>query len=229
MPARNSQKLYVADTWYHVYNRGVEKRIIFLDSQDYGVFCSYLKEYLSVKDEAQLYSNLADTNTSTSTKDSILKALRLNNFVDEIILGAYSLMPNHFHFLIKQRNVESMDRFMSSISTRYAMYFNRKYKRVGSLYQGVYKAVLVETDEQLLQLSRYIHRNGLSLQGETLQTLSGQPSSYAEYLGMRQTSWVHSAEILSFFSKTNPSLSYETFVTQAEDMELIAQVTIDGE
>src|SRR3989344_5405375 len=155
MPAKNSRKQYHENSYYHLYNRGVEKRKIFLDDQDYTVFLSYLKEYLLPKDEKAL-KELLGSDISYKEKDSVLKKLRLKNFVDEISLVAYCLMPNHFHMLVKQRSADAIDAFMSSLNTRYSMYFNRKYDRVGSLYQGVYKAVLIETDEQLLHLTRYI-------------------------------------------------------------------------
>ena len=229
MPAKNSNKFYVKNSYYHIYNRGVEKRKIFKDEQDYGVFLSYLKEYLSPKDKKSLAERLADPATTYREKDKILKALRLNNFADKIALIAYCLMPNHFHFLLKQEEVQGIDAFMNSLATRYTLYFNRKYKRVGTLYQGVYKGVLVATDEQLLHLTRYIHRNPLILasQGLPLQILQTKPSSYPEYIGKRKTSWVHQEKILPFFSKTNRKLSYQSFVSQENETERIKEVTID--
>ena len=104
MPAKNSVKNYVENSYYHLYNRGVEKRIIFQDSQDYAVFLNYLKEYLLPKDEQNLRNKLTDPNISYKEKDKIIKLLRLNNFTDEIILIAYCLMPNHFHLLVKQKS-----------------------------------------------------------------------------------------------------------------------------
>lgn len=211
MPSRNSIKQYVDNSYYHIYNRGVEKRLIFLDAQDYGVFLSYLKQYLTPKNELGLRQKLSDSNTSYKEKDKILKLLRLNNLYGEITLLAYCLMPNHFHFFIKQKNAISIDKFMQSLATRYTMYFNRKHKRVGSLFQAVYKAVLVKTEEQFIYLSKYIHKQ--ALQGETLQD---QPCSFAEYLGLRKTSWVTPFEVLDYFSKTNPTLSYKSFVLEQE-------------
>lgn len=157
MASKNSRKTYAEQSYYHIYNRGVEKRHIFLDSQDYGVFLSYLKQYLSPKDEKALSAKLSNPTISAQEKDKVLKLLRLNNFYNEIFLLAFCLMPNHFHFLIKQVGALSIDKFMNSLALRYAVYFNRKYKRIGGLFQDVYKAVSVETDEQLLHLSRYIH------------------------------------------------------------------------
>src|SRR3989344_7029915 len=110
MPARNSLKQYLENGYYHLYNRGVEKRLVFLDHQDYSVFLSYLKDYLLPKNVKELSSKLASPNISYNEKDKIIKLLRMNNFSAEITLLAYCLMPNHFHFLIKQKNAESIDK-----------------------------------------------------------------------------------------------------------------------
>ena len=214
MPARNSRKLYYENGYYHIYNRGVEKRKIFLFQQDYAVFLSYLKEYLLPKDEKGLLERLADPATSSIEKNKILRLLRLNNFNGEITLHAYCLMPNHFHFFIKQKSAGSIDKFMNSFCTRYTMYFNKKYDRVGSLYQGVYKALSVENEPQFIYLSKYIHKQALALQGEALQD---QPSSYKDYIGERKTDWIQPWEVLSYFSKTNSNLSYESFVNEYPD------------
>lgn len=225
MPAKNSLKHYLENGYYHIYNRGVEKRIIFLDQQDYAVFLSYLKDYLTNKNEAELKEKLADNNIPWIEKDKILKRLRMNNFFDEIVMLAYCLMPNHFHLFVKQKSSGSIDKFMNSLCTRYTMYFNKKYKRVGPLYQGVYKAVLVTSEAQLLHLSRYIHKQALTLQGDALQK-ERQPCSYPEYVGERKTLWIHPEEILSYFSKENPTLSYKNFVTAADDY-LLKDLTLE--
>jgi len=228
MPAKNRVKQYLENGYYHLYNRGVEKRLIFLDMQDYAVFLSYLEEYLLPKDEIGLRTQLADPNISSREKDKILKALRLNNFADEITLLAYCLMPNHFHFFVKQKNALSIDKFMNSLCTRYTMYFNKKYKRTGSLYQDTYKGVSVLTEEQFLHLSRYIHKQALASQGHALRSW-GQPSSYPEYIGQRTTEWTQPDEVLSYFSKTNPQLSYESFVNENDDFDQIQDVILEDE
>lgn len=233
MPAKNSIKVYAEDSFYHIYNRGVEKRLIFHDKQDYAVFLSYLKEYLLPKDEVTLMKQLADPLTSCREKDRILKKLRLCNFHGEINLIAYCLMPNHFHFLVKQKSATAIDRFINSLGIRYAMYFNRKYSRVGALFQDVYKAVLTESESQLLYLSNYIHRNPLKdlapgTQVDVWEAYFSQPSSLLEYLGQRKTKWVHPEEILGYFSKTNPGLSYQAYVQKPDDLSPIQKVTLDA-
>ena len=231
MPSKNSLKTYTPDSYYHIYNRGVEKRNIFQDEQDYGVFLSYLKNYLLPKDENGLRQSLSDSNISPKERDRILKLLKLNNFSNEITLICYCLMPNHFHLLVKQSSEDGIDRFMNSLSTRYTMFFNRKYKRIGPLYQDVYKAVLVESDEQLLYLTHYIHRNpapNSPRKGRSIhKILFRQPSSYSEYLGKRQCLWLHPEEILKFFSKTNPNFSYQAFVEDTNELSPIYNLTHD--
>lgn len=144
MPAKNSIKTYVEDTFYHIYNRGVEKRVIFLDDHDYNTFIFYLKLYLSPP--------------GFDKKQRIRKT-----FHNDITLHSFCLMPNHFHLLIHQQKPTDITNFMRALSTSYSMYFNKKYKRVGSLFQGKYRAAVVDNDSYLIALSRYIHHNPTSL------------------------------------------------------------------
>jgi putative transposase len=96
------------------------------------------------------------------------------------------------------------------------MYFNRKYKRVGPLFQSLYKAVRVVSDEQIQHLSRYIHRNPSSLLASQGTSLHDYPySSYSEYIGKRDTEWVRKLRILEYFSGS--SKSYQSFVEQKDD------------
>lgn len=224
MPGKNAVKQYLENGYYHIYNRGVEKRKIFITDQDYGVFLGYLKEYLSAKDKDGLQKLLATPNLNYREKDSALKALRLSNFYNEVDLLAYCLMPNHFHLLIKQRGVESMDKFIKSLCTRYTMYVNKKYKRVGTLFQGVYKAVLVSTDEQLLQLSKYIHKQSSYLSRKKLVI---QPSSYPDYLNKRRTDWIKQKIVLGYFSKSQSRINYEKFVSGEQELIAISKLSLD--
>lgn len=218
MPAKNSIKRYVANGYYHVYNRGVEKRSIFQDEQDYAVFLSYLKTYLSPKNINSLQEQLSSTSITSRDRDKILKAIRLNNFYGDIKLLVYCLMPNHFHLIINQTQANSIDSFLNSLITRYVMYFNRKYRRVGPLFQGVYKAVLIGTDEQLLYLSAYVHCNPLNQkvnpqnQSHYISVLTSQPSSLQDYISNSNTSWLYTKTILSFFREKFSKSSYEKFI-----------------
>lgn len=193
MPAKNAIKVYVSDSYYHIYNRGVEKRTIFEDTQDYKVFLSYIKYSLLPPPKPE------NTRIIFALQGENFKGIpRLpKNFSDEINLLAYCLMPNHFHLLVKQKSKKSIEKFTRSIITRYSMYFNKKYERVGSLFQGPYKAILITEDAYLLHLSRYIHLNP----SEFNDNLINAYSSYTEYLGLRKTKWVKPKFVLDYFNK----------------------------
>jgi putative transposase len=214
MPAKNVLKIYVENSYYHIYNRGVEKRTIFTDDQDYGVFLGYLKEYLSPpRDPGQFRKEF-------TFKGESFKGIprQPNNYSKEINLLAYCLMPNHFHLLIKQNSSRSIENFMRSLLTRYSGYFNKRNKRVGSLFQGPYKAILINNDDYLLHLSRYIHLNPQ----EFTDDLLGAHSSYPEYLGKRESVWVKPGLVLSFFDQaTNIFLKgHNTYKNFVEDGKL---------
>jgi putative transposase len=213
MPSRNLIKIDVDNGYYHIYNRGVEKRIIFENVEDYKVFLGYLNQYLSSAEDAKKL--VQKFILQGSTFQGIPHQPK--NYYGKIELLAYCLMPNHFHLLIRQIEKGSMKSFMKAICTRYSMYFNKKYERVGPLFQGVYKAVLVENDNYLLHLSRYIHLNP----AEITKNIKSAYSSYEDYLGIRKTNWVKPEQILGFFKQANNKifkkvLTYEGFVESYE-------------
>ncbi|MEK7166252.1 MAG: transposase [Patescibacteria group bacterium] len=212
MPSKNVVKTYIEKTYYHIYNRGVEKRKIFLDDQDYKTFLSYLKTALL---PPQSLSRKSFTLQGVTFKGIPRQP---KNFFGIIDLVAYVLMPNHFHLMIQQNHARSINEFMQSLCTRYAMYFNKKYKRIGTLFQNTYKAVMVQEEPYLLHLTRYIHRNPLN----HTRNLTVAYSSYAEYLGKRQTPWIKPQLILSFFDSLkhpflNSTNTYKSFVEDYED------------
>ena len=226
MPQRNSIKTYVKNGFYHIYNRGVEKRIIFKNTQDYKVFLKYLKECLS------LPQNKEKLNTIFTLQGASFKGVprQPKNYYKNIFLEAYCLMPNHFHLLIKQLDQKSIEGFMRSLATRYSMYFNKKYNRVGKLFQGRYKAVLITDDSYLLHLSRYIHLNPL----ECTDNLVGAYSSYADYLGLRKTKWIKPKIILNYFNhKLAPEFkkfnSYKDFVEKykVDSADILGRLTLE--
>src|SRR3972149_1117232 len=124
---------------------------------------------------------------------------KFKTFHKSLELLSYCLMPNHFHLLVKQVAKTSMESFIHSLLLRYSMYFNKKYDRVGPLFQGRFKGVLIDNDSYLLHLTRYIHLNP----SEYVKDLSAAYSSYAEYLGLRNTLWVKTDFLFNFFNKNN--------------------------
>lgn len=203
MPSKNIVKIYTPNSYYHIYNRGIEKRVIFLDHRDFKKFLYYLKLYLSPKDEILQLAQI----------DPGVQRFYPLNLSEEIDLVAYALMPNHFHLLLKQTSNNGITKFMRRLSTAYVMYFNKKYDRVGSLFQNRFKACNVNSDSYILHLSRYIHLNPLSLkQSSYLKNCT----SYPNYLGEQRVSWCKPKFILDYFnsgySKLNSVNSYKAFV-----------------
>lgn len=199
MPSKNIIKTYIENGFYHIYNRGVEKRKIFLDEQDYRVFLSYLKIYLSPKIDSAKDIQKNKNGSYEDQNKFISEIFKLNNFYNKIDLISYVLMPNHFHLELKQKNKKEIEFFMRSLITKYSKYFNKKYKRVGPLFQGRYKAVLIQNTEYLLDLSKYIHLNPKELLVGG-QLLDAYPwSSYPVYLRKVAINWLNINFITSNF------------------------------
>lgn len=222
MPSKNALKEYEAGSYYHLYNRGVNKRLIFKDAKDYSTFLSFLKIYLS----PDLQGESLKVKTPPSRK--------LKNYLGEIELISYCLMPNHFHLFVRQNSDHGIDHFMRSLSTKYVRYFNSHYQRIGPLFQGPYKAVKVTDEYQFTYLTKYIHRNPLSLptyKDSPRRLQEYKYSSYANYLNLFQQNWISVNDVLSYFSKTNPRFTYQNFVegSDPDDVTIISKLTLDLE
>lgn len=193
MPSRNLEKMYLDETYYHIYNRGVNKRRIFIDNEDYTVFLNLLKRYLS----------------NTPIKDN--KGREYTSLFDRIELLSFCLMPNHYHILIYQKDSLAITSLLRSVATSYTMYFNKKYKRVGPLFQDRYKASLVSNDAYLMHISRYIHLNHKDYK-------NWEFSSYPYYLREKNASWVRPDRILELFSNTQEYIDFSDDYIEYKEM-----------
>jgi len=191
MPTRNVIKEYVEDGYYHVYNRGVEKREIFLDEQDYEFFLGLLKRHLTRKKEVNS------------------RGVEYESFGGRLELQAFCLMPNHFHLLFYINNDDkAITELMRRVSGTYTTYFNRKYDRVGRLFQGVYKASKVDNDPYLLHITRYIHRNPKDYYNWPYSSLS-------YYIQGWKADWVTPDRVYKLYDWG----TYESFLNDTPDME----------
>jgi len=136
--------------YYHIYNRGVEKRNIFTSERDYQRFVRLL--YLANGTRPYRYS---------SSKDLMLKEIDRGKPL--VAIGAWVLMPNHFHLLVREIMEGGIAQLMEKLSTGYSGYFNKLHERVGSLFQGTYKAEHLDTDEYLKYMFAYVHLNPIKL------------------------------------------------------------------
>ncbi|MFA6463476.1 MAG: transposase [Candidatus Paceibacterota bacterium] len=148
--------IFAEDEYYHFYNRGVDKRIIFQDERDYERFLSLL--FLSNSDKKFEFNKLGERE-----KWSFTKAIEIYDGEKIVQIGAYCLMTNHFHILIKVKSQEGASQFMHKLATGYTMYFNKKYHRTGSLFEGTFKSQHVNEDRYLKYLFSYIHLNPIGI------------------------------------------------------------------
>lgn len=209
---------------YHLFNRGVERRPIFFTARDYERFVS-LVEYYRFHRVSKSYSHYL----ALSLADRTAFRRMLEQSPTAVDVLAYCLMPNHFHILVKQNTDGGIHRFLSNVANGYAKYINAKRKRVGPLYQGPFKAVLAETDEQLIHLSRYIHINPIVSNIITEKELAAYPwSSFPEYVGHTAQPFADTREILHRFKNNQ---AYKKFVydhiAYAKELEKIKHLALE--
>ena len=205
-------KIFAPNNYYHVFNRGNAKQDIFLDDEDRKFFLLRLQEYLFPS-----MALLEGANEGRLSGGAGLVAERHTPYLRKALppeafcLLCYCLMPNHFHFLIKQNGNLPIGKLVSKVCTSYSKYFNKKYQRVGSVFQSPFRSVLVETDPQLLWLSAYIHNNPKTA-GLVADLKDYKWSSYPDYIGFRQGNLCDKNFILKQFAGVN---EYKKFVDDA--------------
>ncbi len=181
---------FVEGEFYHIYNRGNSKQKIFHDKQDYNYFITLLYIFNS----EQKY-NLFDLKRSNNLN---LYEIELKNNL--VSIGSYCLMPNHFHILITEKIEGGVSKFMQKICTSYVMYYNKKYKRTGGLFEGKFKSEYVDNDRYMKYLFSYINLNpvkliqsnwkekGIKDKIKVIEFLSNyQYSSYLDFLGKNRS------------------------------------------
>lgn len=192
---------FVENEIYHIFNRGVEKRQIFLDDRDYLRFIHDLFEF---NDENSVFNVSYYFNSKSNEVEPryLKKEQKPRKLLVEILI--FTLMPNHFHLLLRQKRERGIVKFMQKLGTGYSMYFNKKYERVGGLFQGRFKAVLVKEEAHFIHLPFYIHTNPLDLNygGSTsIDYLKNYRwSSFPDYIGKKNFPSVTSRGfLLEFF------------------------------
>lgn len=222
MPARYIP--LVENYYYHVFNRGVNKRYIFKSKFEYSRFVLSLKFYNSLEYPIRfsMFTKLA-----SDQRQEIWNRLQKEKTNSDII--SYCLMPNHFHLLLKQNTENGISKFLANLQNSYARYFNIKNERTGPLFQGQFKAVKIDSEEQLLHVSRYIHLNPYSSAIiKTSNDLLSYPwSSFQEYISSVKFPICKKDDILVNFKQN----SYKDFVLDnaeyQKSLEDIKHLTFD--
>jgi putative transposase len=204
MPSRNILKQDASDSFYHVYARGSNRQRIFREPADFEKFLKLFSRYLSLEE----------------TKNNV--GISFPNYSNRLELNAFCLMPNHFHLLIYQRHQGVMTQFMRSLLTSYSMYFNKKYKRSGPLFESRYKASLISDDAYLEHITRYIHLNPRLWQ-------QYEYSSLPYYLHQISDDWIRTKRIDERFSTPNEYLQFvQDYVQNKEMLDILKHELADN-
>lgn len=202
------QPPFVNRTFYHVYNRGTERRETFLDDADRARFITQLV----------VFNDVDSARKDLRIRRSVISSARPKPYAN---LVAFALMPNHFHLLLEQVEDDGVTRLMQRLGTGYTMYFNKRHSRTGRLFEMTYKALGVEDDGYFTHLTRYIHLNPLELAEpdwkscgvadprKSLEYLAKYPWSSAQhYLGKRRLDFIHDAPVHAHFATKGEYCGY---------------------
>jgi len=210
---------------YHVYNRGLDQRTIFSNKRAYERFILTSRYYRHQQTPFRYSKFIQKT---VLEQDIILRSFVKIPVLVEIL--AYCLMPNHFHFILRQKLDNGIPKFISLLCNSFAKYFNTRLSRVGPLFPGPFKAVVVETDGQLIHLSRYIHLNPVVSALIKPEQLDAYPwSSFPDYMNPSAQTFVDTNSVLAQFPSRE---AYKKFVYDqidyARQLEVIKHQLIDG-
>lgn len=191
------RKKYIDCCVYHIYNRGVGKARIFRSRNDYVVYLRFLKEYLSPREYLldEIMSKKIDSNSKLQRIHYLDKR---KDYSKTIKLYSFALMPNHIHLEVEQAESRAIAHFMASLHTRYVKYFNKKYERIGPLFQDRYNAVSLQSNLGILRVSKYIHRNPINI----ISKIENFPwSSMRYYHNSTFPVWIYPDRLLEIYRK----------------------------
>ena len=222
--ATQRKLVFVNDGYYHVFNRGIDRRVTYTNKREHDRAINLLEfyQYATIPLRYSRYSKLP----SDKQQNYLVQMIDGGKIVEVV---AYCLMPNHFHLLLRQKEKKGIATYIGNFINAYTKYFNTKHQRIGPLFQGIFKAVYVETDEQLIHLTRYIHLNPVSSSLTTPEHLHAYPwSSYPAYIGVREDKLVTDYTRLSIHAMAP---DYKNFVKDqiayARELEKIKHMTFE--
>lgn len=197
MPSKFVLRNFSPNSFYHIFNRGIDNRPLFLDMQDFRVFIFYLFVYLAPPREVKL-------------KHPDLPArLLTKNLSTQIKLIGYCLMPNHFHLVLYQTDVGPVSLLMRQVMNGYIRYFNIKYKRQGSLVTGRYKSVKIKDERVLVNLVRYVHMDPVMV-GICAAPQDYEWSSFRDYIGIGTELTTNKEIVLSKYKTSSDFIAATT-------------------
>lgn len=213
----------VENEYYHVYNRGVDKRNVFLDDSDYHRFIVSMILLNDEQDGLMIrWRDFKKGNSAGTLADFLTLNVRKREPIVEI--NAYSMMSNHYHYILRQISEKGIERFMQKLGNSYTKYFNEKYQRTGSLFQGTFKSSHIKSNSQLLRMSVYANCNS-EIHGIS-SAKKYKWCGFPEYLGENTRKMCAKKVILSHFKNRKDYGEYAKenmldFRERKEDQDLI--------
>ncbi len=201
----------INDEYYHIYNRGVDKRIIFKDHYDIDRFFKSMILFNNIELSGSIYEQLHSKDNRNNNSNKFGDQVSKDKQLVEIV--SYCLNPNHFHFILRQRVDNGISKFIKRLLGGYSYYFNNKNKRSGVLFQGPFKAIHIDSNKYLLHLSAYVNLNDKvhKFGGPTAELIK---SSWNEYVQGSKSSQKSDKRICStdiILEQFNNSKEYELF------------------
>ncbi len=206
--------IFENENLYHIMNRGVNENDIFRNNKDHQRFLESMNFFrfnpsMQFSDFVKLPGNLK--------ADRLIKIGQTNKPLVEFL--AFSLMPNHYHLIMKQLRENGIQTFMRIFQNSYARYFNIRHDRRGHLFQSAFKAILIESDEQLVHTSRYIHLNPVSSSLIGIGELDKYPlTSFPHYLNNNIHDFINIKTVLDYFNGSTDV--YKKFVYDQTEYQI---------
>ncbi|OGI27105.1 MAG: hypothetical protein A2359_02475 [Candidatus Moranbacteria bacterium RIFOXYB1_FULL_43_19] len=211
--------------FYHIYNRGVDKRTVFLDDLDYRRFLLSIDLLNDEKDGLmQAWRDYKRDNPQMNIQDFLKSRVRKRNALVKII--TYSLISNHYHFILEQVSEKGIEKFMQKLGNSFTKYFNERHERNGALFQGKFKSSHISSTSQLLRLSVYVNCNSEIHKIHPAKNYKW--CSFADYLKPERSSICQKKVIMDNFENPRNYEEYakeniSSFQQEKEDQKLVLE------
>lgn len=196
--------IFVNGEYYHILNHSIQGIPIFKGKRESTLFLEAMKYYLQQAPPTRFsIYRISKEKYQINLKEPLVSIIN------------FCLMPNHFHLTLRQEKEDGIRKFVQRLTNSFAHYFNTKYKNRGPLFEGNFKAIRIETDEQLIHLSRYIHLNPVT--AYLVENPEDYPfSSYGVYLDKESSEIIDPSPILGQFLSPK---EYQRFVQLQKDYQ----------
>lgn len=210
--------------YYHVFNRGIDRRATFTDVREYrrALELLYFYQFARIPISYSHYIQLPRAIKEEYTK-------RIHALTRQVEIVSYCLMPNHFHLLIRQTDDKGIQTYLSNFLNAYTRYFNKRHERKGPLFEGTFKSVLIDSDEQLIHVSRYIHLNPVVASLVEKDSITNYKwSSLSHYLSLSQDDVVSQAQVdLLLELVPNYSEFVVNHIRYAQELHMIKHLALE--